>query len=49
MLCSRPKTGAESIWEVFWMDSTTALIVIAVIAVVAIAGYFLYKKFKAKK
>ena len=31
------------------MDSTTALIVIAVIAVVAIAGYFLYKKFKAKK
>ena len=36
--------------EVFFVDNTTAfVIVIAVIAVVAVAGYFLYKKFKAKK
>lgn len=35
--------------EVFFVDSTTGLIVIVVIAVVAVAGYFLYKKFKANK
>ena len=36
--------------EVFFVDNTTAfVIVIAVIAVVAVAGYFLYKKFKANK
>ena len=49
MLYLRPGWARRNMREVFFVDSTTGLIVIVVIAVVAVSGYFLYKKFKANK